>query len=85
MKWGAGRHDLESWLLGAACLGLVVASSVLALNAVVTYPTALFAGAVGTFALLPPERGRFPRHYALLAILGVVSVLATLVLHQMGR
>lgn len=74
----------ETKLLAAGFVGAALTSCVLALQGVPTFPASLFAGAVGTFTLMPPKGGRFPRHYAWLAALGMGCALWTFAWQRTG-
>jgi hypothetical protein len=63
--------------LFAIFVGLALTSCALALQAIVTFPTALLAAVAGTGALFPPKDGVVARHYVALVVLGAVSALTT--------
>lgn len=71
-----------AWPLFAIFVGLVLTSCALALQAIVTFPTAILAAVAGTGALFPPKEGLVLRHYVLLAVLGVISALTTFAWQQ---
>lgn len=66
-----------AWPLVALFVGLALTSCLLALQAIVTFPTALLAGITGTLLLFPPKGGLVSRHYVTLAALGLLCALAT--------
>lgn len=68
-----------AWPLVAVFVGLALTSCALALQAIVTFPTAVLAASAGTLALFPPKGGVVLRHYIALALLGVVCAVVTLV------
>lgn len=66
-----------AWPLAVIFVGLALTSCALALQAIVTFPTAVLAAVAGTGALFPPKDGVVARHYIVLALLGALSALTT--------
>jgi hypothetical protein len=66
-----------AWPLAFIFVGLALTSCALALQAIVTFPTAILAAVAGTGALFPPKDGVVLWHYLGLALLGVISALIT--------
>lgn len=66
-----------AWPLFGIFVGLALTSCALALQAIVTFPTAALAAAAGTAALFPPKDGVVARHYVALALLGAISAITT--------
>jgi hypothetical protein len=66
-----------AWPLAVIFVGLALTSCALALQAIVTFPTAILAAVAGTGALFPPKGGVVLWHYLALALLGALSALMT--------
>jgi hypothetical protein len=72
---------VSSWPLALSAIGLTFSGWLLALQAVVTYPIALLAGALAALALVPPARFAFLRRWEVALGSFIAAVLLTVAWH----